>query len=116
MNFKIVKKIHFYRLHIYQCSQVLIIYFECSAAMGKLDDFEPIIGEPKTEGMVSPMLPHIMYVDAPECSKLRIVVTDFKFSTWMSVKSVIQLEDMVCFLLFVLSHFGFPQILGNFDR
>ncbi|KAK1361557.1 U2 small nuclear ribonucleoprotein auxiliary factor protein [Heracleum sosnowskyi] len=65
--------------------------------MGKLDDFEPIIGEPKTEGLVStskPLLPHILYVDAPESSKLRIVVTDFKFSTWMAVKSVIQLQNM----------------------
>lgn len=62
--------------------------------MGKLDDFEPIIGEPKTEGLLSTSKPHIMYVDAPESSKLRIVVTDFKFSTWRAVKSVIQLEDM----------------------
>lgn len=84
--------------------------------MGKLDDFEPIIGEPKTEGMVSPLLPHIMYVDAPDCSKLRIVVTDFKFSTWMAVKSVIQLEDMVSFLVFVVSHFGFREILRKFIR
>lgn len=70
--------------------------------MGKLDDFEPIIGEPKTEGLLSTSKPHIMYVDAPESSKLRIVVTDFKFSTWRAVKSVIQLEDMVSFLVFVL--------------
>ncbi|XP_074374241.1 uncharacterized protein LOC141714632 [Apium graveolens] len=67
---------------------------EQPAAMGKLDDFEAIIGEAKTEGLASPLLPHIMYVDAPESCKLRIVVTDFKSSTWMTVKSVIQLEDM----------------------
>ncbi|WOG97266.1 hypothetical protein DCAR_0416606 [Daucus carota subsp. sativus] len=65
--------------------------------MGIIGDFRPIIWELKAEGLVSsskPALPHIMYVDAPENSELRIVVTDFKYSTWMAVKSVIQLENM----------------------
>ena len=75
--------------------------------MGIIGDFRPIIWELKAEGLVpssKPVVPHIMYVDAPESSEMRIVVTDFKFSTWMAVKSVIQLENMVSFFSFFLTY------------
>lgn len=62
-----------------------------------LEDFEPIFGQPKTEG-VDPsstrLLPFLLYVHALDSSKLRIHVTDFDSNTWVAVRSVSQLEDM----------------------
>ncbi|KAL1820278.1 hypothetical protein ACET3Z_015147 [Daucus carota] len=93
--------------------------------MGIIGDFRPIIWELKAEGLVpssKPVVPHIMYVDAPESSEMRIVVTDFKFSTWMAVKSVIQLENMlkemplVCFHLNKLVGAAAVEAAGNVSQ
>ncbi|XVF58809.1 hypothetical protein PTKIN_Ptkin07bG0096000 [Pterospermum kingtungense] len=64
-----------------------------------LEEFEPIFGEPRVEwagscsgsGQSSGFLSH---VHSPDSSHLRICVSDFRDSTWESVHSVSQLEDM----------------------
>ncbi|XVF58806.1 hypothetical protein PTKIN_Ptkin07bG0095800 [Pterospermum kingtungense] len=62
-----------------------------------LEEFEPIFGEPRVEwagsgsGQSSGFLSH---VHSPDSSHLRICVSDFRDSTWESVRSVLQLEDM----------------------
>ncbi|EOX92588.1 hypothetical protein QUC31_003717 [Theobroma cacao] len=64
-----------------------------------LEEFEPIFGEPKVEwtgsssgsGQSSGFL---FYVHSPDSSHLRICVSDFRDTTWESVRSVSQLEDM----------------------
>ncbi|XP_021274375.1 uncharacterized protein LOC110409378 isoform X2 [Herrania umbratica] len=64
-----------------------------------LEEFEPIFGEPKVEwtgsssgsGQSSGFL---FYVHSLDSSHLRIYVSDFRDTTWESVRSVLQLEDM----------------------
>ncbi|XWS44693.1 hypothetical protein CRYUN_Cryun15aG0069600 [Craigia yunnanensis] len=64
-----------------------------------LEEFEPIFGEPKVEwagscsgsGQSSGFL---FYVHSPDSSHLRIYVSDFRDTSWESVRSVLQLEDM----------------------
>ncbi|OMO56106.1 hypothetical protein COLO4_35773 [Corchorus olitorius] len=65
-----------------------------------LEEFEPIFGEPKVEwagscsnsGRSSGFL---FYVHSPDSSRLRILVSDFRDTTWESVRSVLQLEDLM---------------------
>ncbi|XVE83366.1 hypothetical protein DITRI_Ditri16bG0083500 [Diplodiscus trichospermus] len=64
-----------------------------------LDDFEPIFGEPKVEWAGSCSASRqargfLFYVHSPDSSHLTIYVSDFRDSTWESVRSVLQLEDM----------------------
>ncbi|XVF17006.1 hypothetical protein REPUB_Repub10bG0079600 [Reevesia pubescens] len=62
-----------------------------------LEELEPIFGEPKVEcagscsGQSSGFL---FYVHSPDSSHIRIYVSDFRDSTWESVRSILQLEDM----------------------
>lgn len=64
-----------------------------------LEEFEPIFGEPKVEwtGSCSGLgqsSAFVFYVHSPDSSHLRICVSDFRHTTWESVRSVWQLEDM----------------------
>ncbi|KAG8481475.1 hypothetical protein CXB51_026209 [Gossypium anomalum] len=64
-----------------------------------LEEFEPIFGEPKVEwtGSYSGLgqsSAFVFYVHSPDSSHLRICVSDFRNTTWESVRSVSQLEDM----------------------
>lgn len=73
-----------------------------------LDDFQPIFGQPNTE-WVDPnstqLRPFLLYVHAPDSSKLRIEATDFGSNTWVALRTVTQLEDMVS--LYICSFFFF---------
>ena len=65
------------------------------------EDFEPIMGEPKPEwwkNSVSGSPPprrFMMHVYAADYGHLKIQVTDFHSNTFETVKSVVQLEDLV---------------------
>ncbi|GMJ08619.1 hypothetical protein like AT5G64010 [Hibiscus trionum] len=64
-----------------------------------LEEFEPIFGEPKVEwtGSYSGLgqsSGFVFYVHSPDSSHLRICVSDFRHTTWESVRSVSQLDDM----------------------
>ncbi|MBA0870625.1 hypothetical protein Goshw_015022, partial [Gossypium schwendimanii] len=64
-----------------------------------LEEFEPIFGEPKVEwtGSCSSLgqsSAFVFYVHSPDSSHLRICVSDFRHTTWETVRSDWQLEDM----------------------
>lgn len=63
--------------------------------------FEPIYGEPKVEWAKTsdsdsvPLRRFLMQIFAPDYYNLKIQVTDYHSNTFASVKSIMQLEDMV---------------------
>lgn len=67
-----------------------------------LEEFKPIFGQPNTEWLdpsSTRLKKFLLYVDAPDPSNLRILVTDFDSNTWVAVRSIAQLEDIVSFFL-----------------
>ncbi|KAM7513851.1 hypothetical protein LguiA_003434 [Lonicera macranthoides] len=61
------------------------------------EDLKPIFGQPKAECSDSnstPLPQFLFYVHALNPTSLRFLVTDFHTSTWESIQSLQQLEDM----------------------
>lgn len=69
----------------------------------ELNGFEPIFKQPKTEWSdpnSTRLGAFMLCVDAPDSSKLRIEATDFDSTTWETILSVDQLDNMVSFSFF----------------
>lgn len=70
----------------------------------KFEGFEPIFGEPKAEwanSRLDSLGRFLFHVSAPDSSHLLIQVTDFHSNTWEAKRSVLQVDDMVIFFLFL---------------
>lgn len=78
------------------------------------EDLKPIFGQPKAECSDPQFLFHVRALNP---TSLRFLVTDFHTSTWESIQSLQQLEDMVIELLISPSfslflYFGSELIQG----
>lgn len=63
------------------------------------EELEPIFGELNVESAGERSVPSrrfLYHVHAADPAHLRIVATDFHSNTWEAVRSIVQLEDMVC--------------------
>ena len=87
--------------------------------MGKgLEDLQPVLGEAKPEWNITTphsqqasLSPFIFSVHALDSSRLRIHASDFHSYTWESIRTVQQLEDLVCVTNLTFSFPFFSSLL-----